>query len=455
MKSPSDQASAFPSARRSRLPGQRPHQAGYCVEMAKICQALQYQQSVVETLRVIAQAVARCLGVDGVAVVVRESNRWSVSAAASGAVVLEELATIGKEWTCLVNLFQVQPRIGRSCLVRLGCSQQNEDVPVLDQGQPSPCDRAQGGWDRNTVLLTPVCWNDKMIGFLWVDWPDDRMAPDMSMVQTVEIFADQAAIALYQHRLVMELEFSRRVLDSFTSCIPFQLKTPLTAMRGYAELLAQLYGQEVGPEGTAIIRNIKAAVDRIVVILDALLLDGVREPGGYFVNIDTTQMITALLGRFVRDIHKRGAQISMVSDLPGVCGDPLAVQQIFSELIDNALKYAGRKNTAPRIMVDGTVTGNMAHFRFQDNGLGFTSEQLSRAFDGFVRFHPDEAPGVGLGLAIARLAAERMGGTVWGESPGPGRGSIFHVMLPTVQDARRQGRKLDAWQATAVSNHNG
>ena len=433
MKSPSDKTSAFPSARRSRLPGQGPHQAGYCAEMAKICQALQRQQSVVETLKVIAQAVARCLGVDGVAVVVHEGDCWSVAATSGGAVVLEELAGLGKEWTCLVNLFQVQPRIGRSCLVRLGSSQQNEDVGVLNQSQSLSCDRAQGRWDRNTALLMPVCWNDEMLGFLWVDWPDDKAMPDVSTIQTVEIFADQAAIALYQHRLVTELEFRRRVLDSFASCIPFQLKTPLTAIRGYAELLAQLYGQEIGSERSAIIRNIEAAVDRIVVILDALLVGDIRDPEGRFVSIDATRMITALLGRFVRDIHKRGAQISIVSDLPSVYGNALAVQQIFAELIDNALKYAGQRNTAPRIVVDGTVTGNMAHFRFQDNGLGFTPEQLSRAFAGFVRFHPDEAPGVGLGLAIVRLAAERMGGIVWGENPGPGRGSTFHVMLPAAQ----------------------
>jgi signal transduction histidine kinase len=423
--------------------------------MAAICRTLQHRQCLVQTLEAIAQAVARCLGFGVVAVVVREHDRWSISAAAGGAMAREKLADARKEWTYFVDLLQGRPRISRSCLVQLDCGQQGQDVLPSNQDRSLERERMQEPWNPTTVLLTPIYWNEEMVGVLWVDEPDDGMAPDVNTVRILEVFADQAALAIYQRRLLTELEASRRALDSFASCLPFQLKTPLTTVRGYAELLAQLYGQGLDAEGCAIVRNIEAAVDQIVAILDALLADSARDPLGSFVSIDINRTITALLGRFLRDIHKRGARIDVASNLPNVYGTPLGVQQVFFELIDNALKYAGQRNRAPRVTIDGTIAGDLAHFRVQDNGLGFTPEQLERAFEGFVRFHPDESPGVGLGLAIARLMVEEMGGTIWAESSGPGQGATFHVMLPTARGAVPHGQKLSFWQRASTSDYGG
>ncbi|MCD6290575.1 MAG: HAMP domain-containing histidine kinase, partial [Anaerolineae bacterium] len=160
--------------------------------------------------------------------------------------------------------------------------------------------------------------------------------------------------------------------------------------------------------------------------------------------VDVNEAIRMALARFADRIAERHVQIDIASDLPGVLGHETWVEQVFANLIGNAIKYIGRDNTAPHIVIGGQREGEMVHIWVRDNGLGLAPEQTERVFDMFSRFHKDEASGTGLGLAIVRRAVHRMGGHVWVDSPGPGLGSTFHILLPMAPSDAEGDERMDA-----------
>jgi two-component system phosphate regulon sensor histidine kinase PhoR len=125
-------------------------------------------------------------------------------------------------------------------------------------------------------------------------------------------------------------------------------------------------------------------------------------------------------------------QISLHNELPvelGVMGDADRLQQVFYNLIDNAIKY-GRNQGA--VHVTGHYNDGMAELRVQDNGPGIPPDSLDRVFERFYRVdraRSRDQGGTGLGLSIVKHIVHSHGGHVWAESV-LGKGAIFHLTLP-------------------------
>jgi signal transduction histidine kinase len=117
-----------------------------------------------------------------------------------------------------------------------------------------------------------------------------------------------------------------------------------------------------------------------------------------------------------------------VSPLPSALGDVTAIGQVFSNLIDNSLKYLAPGRDG-RIEVGGKLVAGMAHYSVRDNGSGIPRSAQRRLFQVFQRFHPELAAGEGMGLAIVKRSVERQGGKIWFESE-EGNGTTFYVSLP-------------------------
>jgi signal transduction histidine kinase len=125
-------------------------------------------------------------------------------------------------------------------------------------------------------------------------------------------------------------------------------------------------------------------------------------------------------------------------ELVEVWGDPTALEQIFANLIGNAVNYLDSSrpgcievNVVPKPPVEFE---DMVVFAVKDNGLGIPEAYQSKVFGVFQRLHPNAAPGEGIGLPLVRRMVERHGGKIWLESK-DGEGTTFFIALPAKEDS--------------------
>ena len=158
------------------------------------------------------------------------------------------------------------------------------------------------------------------------------------------------------------------------------------------------------------------------------------------VAIDTGQLIEGIVTTLAHQAAEAKASIH-IAELPNIVGDRLALEQIFSNLIDNAIKYV-RPGVPGEISVSGQARSGFAVFEITDNGRGIDPGDHQRIFDLFRRAGAQDKPGQGIGLAHVRTLVRRLGGTISVASE-LNNGSTCHgITLPI--DGTVGSRKQDA-----------
>jgi PAS domain S-box-containing protein len=287
-----------------------------------------------------------------------------------------------------------------------------------------------------------------------------RDAEDRKKYETALLRLNQALEERVQARTAelaernLQLTQKTEENETFVYSVSHDLRSPLVNLEGFSEelhlaarefdqLLAderippevRLRAQELFENGVREpIGFIRTAVGRLGRIIDALLRLSragrvVYQPQ----NLDIAAVARRVVDSLRGTAEKQKAEI-LVADLPPACGDPLAVEQVFANLIGNALNYLD--TTRPgRVEVgclpNGDEPGKVRTYFVRDNGVGIPAAYQPKLFQALQRLHPDKAPGEGIGLAIVRRVLERLGGTIRVESE-VGKGTTFYFTLPAL-----------------------
>jgi PAS domain S-box-containing protein len=227
-----------------------------------------------------------------------------------------------------------------------------------------------------------------------------------------------------------ELEAANRDLESYNYSVSHDLRQPLNAIVGFADLLQEALGAPAGGAGPAqeYVAEIEASAARMENMIESLMqLAGAARRAIHKVDVNLDELVNSVL----HDLSSAApiAAEVVVGALPAVRGDPVLLRQVWANLIGNALKYSSG-TPSPRVEVSAGRRDGAVECMVRDNGVGFDMQHAARLFGAFQRL-PSAAgfQGSGVGLAIVERIVRRHGGTISAEST-PGRGAVFRFTLP-------------------------
>ncbi len=245
--------------------------------------------------------------------------------------------------------------------------------------------------------------------------------------------------------LAEELADKNKELETIVYVVSHDLRSPLLNVQGFSRALTAACNElreklgttpdaEVQQLFTTDIPRALHFIETSVTKMDALLAGFLRfsRLGRVALQIQPLAM-DKVVGNAIQALKfqtdEAGATVE-VGDLPGCQGDATLVGQVFSNLLDNALKY--RAPSRPSVIrVNGRLRDGQAIYSVEDNGIGIDPEHQPKVFELFHRLDPKKTQGEGLGLTIAQRILERLRGRIWVESRA-GEGTAFFVSLPAI-----------------------
>ncbi len=291
-----------------------------------------------------------------------------------------------------------------------------------------------------SYVSVPLIAHGELLGSLNLASPE----PGVLVAEHVEIareVADELAVAIQQARLhrqlqarAAELERSNAELQQFAYAASHDLQEPLGTVSGYLQLLEQRYRGQLDAKAEEFIDLAVDGVARMDELIRGLLaysrVSTHRQP---YQLTDSQAVLQRVLKNMVFKIEDHGATVTH-DPLPSVWADPIQLEQLFQNLLGNALKFHGPQAPQIHVSVRRLARGENQEgdgwlFAVRDNGIGIDPRDTERIFAIFQRLHSRDAyPGSGIGLAICRRIVERHGGRIWVESQ-PGHGSTFYFTL--------------------------
>ena len=241
----------------------------------------------------------------------------------------------------------------------------------------------------------------------------------------------RADLELQVETRTSELRAANRELEAFSYSVSHDLRAPLRAIAGFVQILEEDHAATLPPEGRRHLERVKANARRMGQLIDDLLA---------FSRIGRTTMsrqtvdLTALASTAAQDaIAASGRSIDLtVAPLPPCYGEPALLNQVFVNLISNAIKFSADA-AKPAITIGAKTTDGETVYFVRDNGAGFDERYAEKLFGVFQRLHRnDEFEGTGVGLAIVHRIISRHGGRIWAEGKING-GATFYFTLPAAK----------------------
>jgi PAS domain S-box-containing protein len=274
----------------------------------------------------------------------------------------------------------------------------------------------------------------------------DAKGEAVRMVGSIQDVTEAKLARHERERLLSALAAKNRELEQIIYVTSHDLRSPLVNIQGFGselkhackEMLERLPGRtsadssevqrlatEEIPEMLGFIQRSAAKMERLLAGLLKLSRSGraALEPR----EVDMNELIQGVLAEF-EYVAKEQSVSLMAGELPGCWADEIQINQVFANLLNNAIKYLDPERPG-EIRISGAREGGRSLYVIEDNGVGIPKSHQEKIFEVFHRLDPDRGEGEGLGLTIVRRSLERQHGSIWLDSE-PGVGTRFFVAMP-------------------------
>ncbi|MCG3203608.1 MAG: Sensor protein KdpD [Elusimicrobia bacterium] len=308
---------------------------------------------------------------------------------------------------------------------------------AYDQKQPAGLSTQSVPSDSS--LYVPLLGTEGAVGVMSIRprVKDQMMVTEQRLL--LDSLAQQIALALEVERLQenakkteVEVE-TERLRSSLLSSVSHDLRTPLTAIVGLASTLLENEEMRKSPKGLGLLQTIQTEGQRLSRLVQNLLEATRLESGAVQIKKERyplEEIVGSALGRLEKSLHGRKVDVKLPRDLPAVPLDGMLIEQVFINLLENAIRHTPARST---IDIGATLQQGMVSVTVADRGPGLNEADVERVFEKF--FHDRSSSGAGLGLAICRAIVLAHGGKIWAENR-TGGGALFRFTLPINENGR-------------------
>lgn len=309
------------------------------------------------------------------------------------------------------------------------------DLPPQQQEQEVQLHRSNGTqfWALLTTTLNTV------EGITVVD----GLLEDITERKQAEVALQElnATLEARVQKRTAELEAVNQDLEEFTYSISHDLRAPLRAIQGFAQILIEDIGHSLDSDSLDCLQRIDANTKQLnTLITDLLAYSRLGQVEVPLEPVDLSLALADVLNTLKPELQERQAKIDLEEPLPMVRANRPMLKQVLINLLLNAVKFVA-DGVQPHVRIwavehgqgEGVGEPPTVRLYLEDNGIGIALDSQQKIFSPFTQLHSEaDYPGTGIGLAIARKGIERMGGQIGVESQ-LGQGSRFWVELPAVE----------------------
>ncbi len=284
----------------------------------------------------------------------------------------------------------------------------------------------------HSVMIVPLSAGGSPFGVMSFALGPGERVYDRDDLAFAEDLARRASLGIENARLYRQAQESNRAKDDFLAALSHELRTPLNAIMGWASILRE--APEQFQRGLDVIhRNAKVQAGLVDDLLDASRISSGKMPLD-LANTPLAPIIQAAIETVGPSAAEAGVVIEFAREgvLPHVWGDSARLQQVFWNILSNAVKFTERGG---HVRVSLESSGDQVVVTIADTGIGIRPEALPSIFDRFKQADASTTrryQGLGLGLTLARQLTEMHGGRINAASAGEGTGSTFVVVLPII-----------------------